>query len=551
LNSKKSDFYCDVVVVGGGLAALSAAISAADNGATVLLVNKGITGKSGSSAKAAGILAAAFGHGDLQTRPVPDTPFKHAQDTLEVGYHIGDPELVNFIANQATSAICWLANLGVEFSRAEDGGYIQLNAPGNSCPRAVSAIGGGQAIVSALLRQAKAKGVMFLDETIVRDIKPTDGHQFLVKLQGRQTTTITIGAAVLAAGGATGLFPTVSGDEGNIGTSIMLGYDIRAAIKNLEFVEFTLIYRVKSKILRIAGMAPFLSRGGKLINSNGEDLFGLHFPNKKSEQVGRAEILRLVEQEIFNNKGPIYLDCTHFSEVTWQEFEGSQGTTTLDKLTEAGCDYKTEKIEVIPAAHSVLAGIEIDTNSQTTVPGIFAAGENATGIHGAGRLSGNGLTACVVMGRTAGLNASGYANNAQGKRQSVAAQKILNSKQLSKLLNIIEGQSQASNTDYEVRALMGKVKKIVGNNLGIIRSELSLNEGQKQLSNLWLEIKDFDERNKDAFELQQMVRLASLMIEAAYQRTESRGVQFRSDFEKLDNSWAKTQTLIKALSHST
>ena len=545
MNSNKSGFYCDVLVVGGGLAALAAAISAVDNGATVLLVNKGISGKSGSSAKAAGILAAAFGHGDLETRPVPDNPNKHALDTLEVGYHIGDPKLVNFVAKQATSAIHWLESLGVEFSRAEDGGYIQLNAPGNSCPRAVSAIGGGQAIVSALLQQAKARGVMFLDETIVRDIKPIEAHKFLVTLQGRQTTSITTGAAVLAAGGATGLFPTISGDEGNIGTSIMLGYDIGATLKNLEFVEFTLIYRVKSKILRIAGMAPFLSRGGKLINSHGEDLFGLHFPNKKSEQVGRAEILRLVEQEIFNNKGPIYLDCTHFSEVTWQEFEGSQGTTTLDKLTEAGCDYRTEKIEVIPAAHSVLAGLEIDTNAQTTIPGVFAAGENATGIHGAGRLSGNGLTACAVMGLTCGKNASGYAKNIRRQCKSVMAQKTVSFEQLKKSLNIFTGQSQASNVNDEIGALIDRVKNIVGNNLGIIRNELSLTEGKRQLSNLWLEIKDLDERNKDVFELQQMARLANLMIEAAFQRTESRGVQFRSDFDKPDNSWAKAQTLIK------
>ncbi|MCH1515279.1 MAG: FAD-dependent oxidoreductase [Alphaproteobacteria bacterium] len=545
MNFAKSHFYCDVVVVGGGLAALSAAISAVDNGATVLLVNKGITGKSGSSAKAAGILAAAFGHGDLQTRPVPDNPFKHARDTLDVGYNIGDPKLVNFVAEQATSAIRWLENLGVEFSRAEDGGYIQLNAPGNSCPRAVSAIGGGHAIVSALLQQAKARGVMFLDETIVRDIKPIEGHQFLVTLQGHQATSITAGAAVLAAGGATGLFPTVSGDEGNIGTSIMLGYDIGAALKNLEFVEFTLIYRVKSKILRIAGMAPFLSRGGKLTNSLGEDLLELHFPNKKSEQIGRAEVLRLVEQEIFSNKGPIYLDCTHFSDVTWKEFEGSQGTTTLDKLTEAGCDYRTEMIEVIPAAHSVLAGIATDTNAQTSIPGVFAAGENATGIHGAGRLSGNGLTACVVMGRTAGLNAIGYARNAPRQRQNFVASKALSSKQLNRSLNIIEGQSQASNTNIEIKALMDRVKNIVGNNLGIIRNEMSLTEGQKQLSKLWLEIKDLGEQDRDVFELKQMARLASLMIEAASRRTESRGVQFRSDFNALDDAWAKTQTLIK------
>ena len=105
LNSKKFGFYCDVLVVGGGLAALAAAINAVDNGATVLLVNKGISGKSGSSAKAAGILAAAFGHGDLVTRPVPDYPKKHALDTLAVGYHIGNPELVNFVTKQATFAI--------------------------------------------------------------------------------------------------------------------------------------------------------------------------------------------------------------------------------------------------------------------------------------------------------------------------------------------------------------------------------------------------------------------------------------------------------------
>ena len=88
-------------------------------------------------------------------------------------------------------------------------------------------------------------------------------------------------------------------------------------------------------------------------------------------------------------------------------------------------------------------------------------------------------------------------------------------------------------------------KKIVGNNLGIIRNELSLTEGKRQLSNLWLEIKDLDEQNKDVFELKQMARLANLMIEAAFKRTESRGVQFRSDFDKPDDSWVKAQTYTK------
>ena len=146
-----------------------------------------------------------------------------------------------------------------------------------------------------------------------------------------QIASLTAGAVVLAAGGATGLFPTVSGDENNIGTSLMLGYYAGVALKNLEFVEFTLIYRVGAKTLRIAGMAPFLSRGGKLINKYGKDLFKSHFLNIPPEQVSRAEILKAVEHEIINNCGPIHLDCTHFSTATWEEFEKSQGIMVLDK----------------------------------------------------------------------------------------------------------------------------------------------------------------------------------------------------------------------------
>ena len=123
--------------------------------------------------------------------------------------------------------------------------------------------------------------------------------------------------------------------------------------------------------------------------------------------------------------------------------------------------------------------------------------------------------------------------------------KTVSFEQLKKSLNILKGQSQASNVKDEIGALIDRIKNIVGNNLGIIRNELSLTEGKRQLFNLWLEIKDLDEQNKDVFELKQMARLANLMIEAAFKRTESRGVQFRSDFDKPDDSWVKAQTYNK------
>ena len=147
------------------------------------------------------------------------------------------------------------------------------------------------------------------------------------------------------------------------------------------------------------------------------------------------------------------------------------------------------------------------------------------------------------MGQTCGTNASLHVKSAQ--RLGVMAQRPLSTKQLKKSLNIIDRQSEVPSVNGEIMTLMDRVKNIVGNNLGIIRNEMSLTEGQKQLSNLWLEIKDLDSQNKDAFELKQMACLAGLMMEAASQRTESRGVQFRSDFDTLDDAWAKSQTLIK------
>ena len=217
----------------------------------------------------------------------------------------------------------------------------------------------------------------------------------------------------------------------------------------------------------------------------------------------------------------------------------------MDKLANAGCDYRKEKIEVIPAAHSVLAGIEIDTNAKTKIPGIFAAGENSTGIHGAGRLSGNGLTACVVMGRVAGKNACKWVRKTKLPIQGSKSKTNLDFEFLSQIHHPNKDQSDCYSASPSTKELVAKVKKIVGDNLGIIRNGLSLAEAKNQLNSLWSEVEELDGQQKDIFELQQMVRLVRLMLDAAERRTESRGVQFRSDFDALDAAWAKPQTLNK------
>jgi succinate dehydrogenase/fumarate reductase flavoprotein subunit len=516
----------DVLVIGGGLAAICAAIAAAETGAAVIVANKGITGTSGSSAKAAGILAAAFGHGGLDEEPVDDSPAHHVADSLAVGYYLGAPELVTIMAEQACDAVNWLAQHGVAFSRTDSGKFIQLNAPGNSRPRACSAIGGGSAILQRMIDAARRLGVVFIDRLSAYKLLTKDGRVIGAAFCDTvgSPCNITAGAVVLCAGGATGLFPTVSGDTNNVGNGLVLGLQAGAALANLEFVEYTLIYRVNHQLLRIAGMAPFLSRGGRLLNDDGADLLTMHFADTPSEQIGRAEILRLVQTEIGAGRGPVWLDCTDFSDAVWAEFETSQGDVILSKITAAGCNYRTQKIEVVPAAHSVLAGLVIDPQGATTVPGLFAAGENVTGIHGAGRLSGNGLTACVVMGRIAGKNASMTARTSPRPNYAPT------------------GAETSDRLDATIRAsLIDAMRKAAGKGLGIIRNQSGVSAARLVFSDIVVKLSPPYHLHPADQDILQMGILGQLMCDATARRPESRGVQCREDAIDTDTKWAKWQ----------
>ena len=534
----ENNHSCDVLVIGGGLAGLCAAISASDRGASVILVNKGVTGEAGSSPKSAGILAASFGHGDLSNRPWPDSAAGHAADTIAVGHDLSDPELVRHICEQATGAVRWLETMGVTFSQAADGGYVQLNAPGNSCPRACSAIGGGGAIITQMMAQTESRDITILNQVSAIELIQDSGRVTGCHLQGAAAGpfTMTCRAVVLAAGGATGLFPTVSGDPANMGAGLMLGIGAGAKAGNLEFIEFTLIYRVKGELLRIAGLAPFMSRGGRLTNEKGNDLLTLHFPDQPTPQISRAALLRMVQTEITSGHGPVYLDCRHFTTAIWDEFTASQGPGILEKIASAGCDCRQDLLEVVPAAHSVLAGLVIDQDGQTTISGLFAAGENATGIHGAGRLSGNGLTSCVVTGRSAGQSAADFAARHPAPSGPATSADFTRSNDLS-----------ADRAD-RLAELVSQLRALAGDSLGIVRNDLDLALAYEKFATLQDAIAALGTDNHPVHEACQMARLAMMMVEAARRRTESRGVQFRSDHQGLDQRWTRAQILGEASS---
>ena len=533
VSKNTNNLNCDVLVVGGGLAGAMAAITAAQTGVKVALLAKGTVGDSGSSARAGGIIAASFGHASSENKDLDDDPEIHIRDTLQVGCGLSSEEHVRALAEDAPAGVLELERLGVPFSKIDVNRFHQLKLPGNSRSRGCSVIGGGSALMGVLRKCLEDLGVQLVENITVLKLSNTEGQVVGAQAFGTKDgkhLSVSSKATVLATGGPTGLFRTVSGDNRNTGDGLIIGYEAGTQLANLEFVEFTLIFSVRGKILPMAGLAPFLSRGCTLVNKYRERFMENYYSPETLAHAGRAEMLQAVVQETARNQSPISIECSALSEAVWSEFERSQGLSILAKIREAGGDCRNDPIEVVPAAHSLLAGLVTNASTSTRITGLWAAGECATGVHGAARLSGNGLAACLVFGRRAGRNAARFALNS-GKfseplnNTDFAAQELGNSKMLPPAL----------------KSLHGKINTIAESALGVIRESKTLANAEMQFRKIQLEIGDVSTsyRPVGMTEIKNLAVLGELMASAAIRRRESRGLHFRSDATNSKQSWRK------------
>lgn len=523
----------DVLVIGGGLAGAMAAITAAQCGVKVVMLAKGRVADSGSSSRAGGIIAASFGHTAIADEAPWDSVDTHVSDTLVAGCDLCSEPHVRALSDEACAGIMELERLGVKFSKTEDGRFHQLKAPGNSRPRACSVLGAGLALMTQLRKQLLSHEVRLIEDTAATRLLVDAG-----RVVGAQGVDVVTGAlrrvhshsTVLATGGAAGLFQSISGDKRNTGDGLILGYEAGAQLANCEFVEFTLIYRVRGKILKLGGLAPFLSRGCVLINRHGERFMERYFPQAVLERAVRSQIMQSVFREAAAGQAPIYLDCTSVSASVWEEFERSQGALMLRQIREAGCDYRNERIELLPAAHSILAGLVTNAQGETTVKGLWAAGECATGVHGAARLSGNGLGACLVFGRRTGRNAANFAKLFKTRAKPVKKRTPAFA---------VKQRPKAAPGDRD--GLLIEINSIAERCLGVVRDPRLLMEGLKQLRSISKSAIGKAEAFPSAahIDTKHLSLLGELMISAALKRKESRGLHYRTDIVTSKTNWKK------------
>ncbi len=379
-----------IIVVGGGIAGVAAALAAAP--APVLLLTRAPGARGAASLLAQGGIAAAIGAGD--------TLEDHARDTLVAGSHHNDPVVVDLLTRSAPDAVRWLESLGVAFDRKPDGSLALGREGGHDRPRIVHAGGDatGAKVMETLVAAARASGHITRRAGVEVDGLLLDGDgvcgaSFTTADGVRET--VRGRAVVLATGGIGALFAQTSNPPDADGSGLALALAVGAALRDLEFVQFhpTALMLPGQHSLPLVTEA-LRGAGAHLHDSKGRRLMeGVH---PLGDLAPRDIVARQVWQAC--QHGGAVLDARMVGAAFAEKFP-----TVLRACLDHGIDPRVQPIPVVPAAHFHMGGIATDIDSRTSRAGLYAVGEVAcNGVHGANRLASNSLLEGLVFGRRLG-----------------------------------------------------------------------------------------------------------------------------------------------------
>jgi L-aspartate oxidase len=523
----------DVAIVGSGIAAISAALVAAEN-ASVLLITKGRLEES-NTYYAQGGIAAALAPGD--------TPEAHLKDTLVAGAGLCDEDAVRKLVTEGPSRVKELIAWGTPFdrehksdhittSKTESGLHFTLEG-GHGHRRILHANGDatGVAIESSLATRVRAHpNITVLENHLAVDLLHKDRVCYgLIALDANSGKFLKVEAkaTVLATGGIGQIYRETTNPEVTTGDGMALAYRAGATLQDMEFVQF------HPTVLYIAGAKRFLiseavrGEGAFLLNFKGERFMKNY--DDREELAPRDVVARSISQEMKRQNAPnVFLSLAHLDpKLVHERFPNIHRT-----LKQYGLDLAKDKIPVRPACHYMMGGIRTDLNSRTDVPRLLAAGEVAScGVHGANRLASNSLLDGLVFGREAGLQALKLAQENPP---------LFPAKSVKPCIEKIE-------IPLDVDDVRASLKSLVSRSCGLLRDAETL-QSAMQMLDFWQKYVYAEEfQSVKGLELQNMLACAQMVARSALKREESRGAHQRSDFPKTDDAnWKKHVTLNRA-----
>ena len=565
----------DVVIIGAGGAGLRAAIEASSSGATVAMISKSMLGKA-HTVMAEGGAAAALANKDER-----DSWETHFRDTMKGGKYLNDWRMARIHAQQAPDRIRELEQWGAVFDRTPSGLTSQRNFGGHTYPRLAHI---GDATGLELIRTLQQRGIhMGMDvfmEFTVRKIFKSEGRVSGCFAYSRNDGSLHVFKAksiVLATGGATRCWEICSGSWEYTGEGYALAYWAGAEMGDMEFIQFHptgMIWPPSVKgILVTEGVR---GEGGKLLNNEGSRFMFDYVPEMYADEfadtIGEAEawveeviagklatkrrppelLTRDVVAKAINSERAAGRASEHggaYLDISWRNEEEIKKKLPgmYHQFKElAAVDITKEPMEVGPTAHYVMGGVKVNFDTQETcIGGLYAAGEAATGLHGANRLGGNSLSDLIVFGKIAGEHAATSAKEIKEFREIPE----------SEIQEIIDDTLAPLSREggENPAAVVSDLRKMMQDKVGIIRTKSLLEDALNDLDVL-------EERGKSVFggsgktynpgwhqslEIAAMIDVSRMCALAALKREESRGGHTREDFPVPDHShWGKVNSVI-------
>jgi succinate dehydrogenase / fumarate reductase, flavoprotein subunit len=521
-----------VLVVGSGGAGPRAAIAAAEAGVEVTVIGKR-TRKDAHTVLAAGGINAVLG-----TRDPEDTWQHHFADTINEGYGLPDPRMVEIMATEAPARVLELADWGCPFARTEDG-RIDQRFFGAHLYRRTCYAGDftGRAILTTLLERVGRLGVPITEHQYVSSLLVHDETCFgalTFDIVSGERTAFLADVVILATGGHTRVWRRSSSrrDENN-GDGMYLALKAGARVAGMEFVQFHPTGMVAPE--EMAGVLvteAVRGEGGRLFNADGERFMERYDPDRMElsarDRVALANYTEISEGRGGPNGG-VFLDITHIGKDVILEKLPRMYRQFIESQM---IDISRERMEVAPTAHYSMGGVRVEPETGAAgVEGLYAVGEVASGLHGANRLGGNSLAEILVFGKRAGEAAAKTALDRDVSLRSRAT-----------IAEAIDELDSFIRPGVEfARPLQRALRNAMWEHCGVVRSGEGIERGLAKLQDIRANMSEVDVRPTSegygdlahVLDLRASLASAEASLQGALERRETRGAHIRSDFPEI------------------